>query len=146
MGSTQFPINPTQDMRFTHLISNGSAAFTKRLEYKRWSKGMLKYKGYIGVVEYDDTGKIFTGEVAGLTSVITFQGRTPEELEASFRESIDLYLQMCAEDGVKPEKTYSGKFNVRIDPELHRELAVKALMEKKSINDLVNEALHRWLS
>ncbi len=107
---------------------------------------MLKYKGYVGIAEYDDVGKIFTGEVAGLTAVITFQGRTPEELEASFRESIDLYLQMCAEDGVKPEKTYSGKFNVRIDPELHRELAVKALMEKKSINDLVNEALRRCLT
>lgn len=107
---------------------------------------MLKYKGYIGITEYDEVGKIFTGEVAGLASVITFQGRTPDELEASFRESIDLYLQMCAEDGVKPEKSYSGRFNVRIDPELHREIAVKAMVEKRSINDLVNEALRRCLS
>jgi predicted HicB family RNase H-like nuclease len=106
---------------------------------------MLKYKGYIGVAGYDDVGKIFTGEVAGLASVITFQGRTPEELEASFHESVDLYLELCREDGVKPEKTYSGRFNVRIDPELHRELAVKAMLEKKSINDLVIEALRRCL-
>jgi predicted HicB family RNase H-like nuclease len=107
---------------------------------------MLKYKGYVGIAEYDDAGKIFTGEVVGLTAVITFQGRTPEELEASFRESIDLYLEMCQEDGIKPEKTYSGRFNVRIDPALHRELAVKALQEKKSINDLVNDALRRCLA
>jgi predicted HicB family RNase H-like nuclease len=107
---------------------------------------MLKYKGYAGVAEYDDIGKIFTGEVVGLASVITFQGRTPEALESSFRESIDIYLEMCAEDGVKPEKAYSGKFNVRIDPELHREIAVRAMVEKKSINDLVNEALRRCLS
>ncbi len=107
---------------------------------------MLKYKGYYGLTEYDEVGKIFTGEVAGLASVITFQGRTPDELESSFHESIDLYLKMCEEDGVKPEKTYSGRFNVRIDPELHREIAIKAMMEKKSINDLVNEALRRCLS
>ncbi len=107
---------------------------------------MLKYKGYLGVTEYDEVGKIFTGEVAGLAAVITFQGRTPEELEASFRESIDLYLKMCAEDGIQPEKTYSGRFNVRIDPELHREIAIKAMLENKSINELVNEALRRCLS
>ena len=106
---------------------------------------MMKYKGYIGIAEYDDVGKIFTGEVAGLAAVITFQGRTPEELEASFRESIDLYLEMCKEDGINPEKSYSGRFNVRIDPELHRNLAVKAMKNKKSINELVNEALRRCL-
>ncbi|RPI86645.1 MAG: type II toxin-antitoxin system HicB family antitoxin [Chloroflexi bacterium] len=107
---------------------------------------MLKYKGYMGVVEYDDVGKIFTGEVVGLASVITFHGRTPEQLEASFHESIDLYLEMCAEDGIKPEKAYSGKFNIRIDPELHRKIALKAIHEKKSINELVKDALKHCLT
>jgi predicted HicB family RNase H-like nuclease len=53
---------------------------------------MLKYKNYIGVVEYDAEGKIFTGEVVGLRDVITFQGRTTEDLEDSFRQSVDFYL------------------------------------------------------
>ena len=106
---------------------------------------MLKYKGYLGMVEYDADGKIFTGEVIGIRSVVTFQGRTPEELEASFRESIDVYLEMCREDGVQPEKPYSGRFNVRISPELHRAIALKAAAERKSLNDLVTEALHKTL-
>ena len=104
---------------------------------------MLKFKNYLGVVEYDDIGKIFTGEVVGIRSVITFQGRTPEELEQSFRNSIDLYLEMCAEDGISPEKSYSGRFNVRIPPQLHREIARKAVIEGKSMNDLVEEALQK---
>jgi len=104
---------------------------------------MLKYKNYIGIVEYDEVGKVFTGEVAGIRSVITFHGRTPEELEQSFRDSIDLYLEMCAEDGVSPEKSYSGRFNVRIPPQLHREIARKAVIEGKSMNDLVEEALQK---
>ena len=104
---------------------------------------MLKYKGYAGIVEYDAEGKIFTGEVLGIRSVVTFQGRTPEELEASFRDSIDLYLAMCREDGVQPEKPYSGKFNVRISPELHRALAVKAAEQRKSLNEWVAEALSK---
>jgi predicted HicB family RNase H-like nuclease len=106
---------------------------------------MLKYKKFYGVVEYDADGKIFTGEVIGIHSVITFQGRTPEGLEQSFRESVDLYLQMCHEDGVQPEKAYSGRFNVRIHPELHREIASKAISEGKSMNNLVEEALQKIL-
>ncbi len=104
---------------------------------------MLRYQGYTGVVEYDSDGKIFTGEVIGLRAVITFQGRTPEELETSFRESVDLYLQMCAEDGIQPEKPYSGKFNLRISPELHKRVAEQAAMEKKSLNEFVTEALQK---
>lgn len=106
---------------------------------------MLKYKGYTGLVEYDADGKIFTGEVIGLRSVITFQGRTPEELENSFRESIVVYLEMCRIDGVEPEKPYSGRFNIRITPELHRSLVIKAAVERKSLNELVVETLEKSL-
>ncbi len=106
---------------------------------------MLRYKNYIGLVEYDSDAKIFTGEVVGVRSVITFQGRTPEEIEASFRESVDLYLEMCREDGIIPDKPYSGKFNVRIEPELHRKIAFKAAQEGMSLNEWVAEALSKTL-
>src|SRR5690242_10695137 len=106
---------------------------------------MLKHKNYLGLVEYDAEAKIFTGEVIGVRSVITFQGRTPEEIEASFRESIDLYVEMCREDGLTPDKSYSGRFNVRIEPELHREIAQRAAMEHRSLNDWVSDALCKAL-
>jgi hypothetical protein len=71
-------------------------------EYYRESRGLeenfLKYKGFSGVCEYDSVGEIYTGEVTGIRSVITFQGRTAEEIEASFRESVDIYLKMCEKD------------------------------------------------
>ena len=105
---------------------------------------MLKYKEYIGDnIEYDTEGKIFTGEVFGLRTVLTFQGRTPDEVEKSFKESINLYLDMCKEDGISPERPYSGKFNVRIPPELHREIALQATFEKKSINEWVIDAFEK---
>jgi len=102
---------------------------------------MLKYKNYVGIVEYDAEGKIFTGEVIGLRDVITFQGRTPEELEDSFRQSVDFYLELCAHDNVSPQKPFSGRFNVRLDPELHRQLALRAAQEKISLNDWVIQTL-----
>ena len=37
---------------------------------------MMKYKGYLGYVVYDDEAKLFHGDVIGLRDVITFQGTT----------------------------------------------------------------------
>lgn len=105
----------------------------------------MKYKGYFGKVEYDDEGKIFTGEVIGLRSVITFQGRSIDELEKSFQQSIDLYLDMCRKDGIEPEKPYSGRFNVRITPDLHRDIAVQASIREQSLNEYIASVLSNSL-
>ena len=69
---------------------------------------MLKYKNYTGIVEYDPDGKVFTGEVIGLRDVVTFQGRTPEELEQSFRASVDFYLEMCQATRLPAPRPGSG--------------------------------------
>jgi len=106
---------------------------------------MLKYKNYTGIIEYDQQGKIFTGEVIGLRSVITFQGKTSEELETSFQDSIEFYFQMCAEDGIEPEKPYSGKFNLRINSNLHQTIAARAASEKLSLNEWVTVAIEKAL-
>ncbi len=65
---------------------------------------MMKYKGYLGEITYDDEAKIFHGEVIGLKDVITFQGRSINELKKAFHESINDYLEWCRERGEKPEK------------------------------------------
>jgi predicted HicB family RNase H-like nuclease len=104
---------------------------------------MLKYKGYSGLVEYDSDGKIFTGEVIGLRSVVTFNGRTPEEIEHSFIQSVDLYLDACAIKKITPEKPYSGRFNVRLPVEIHQKAALKAATEHESLNEWVVNAIRK---
>jgi len=69
---------------------------------------------------------VFHGEVINLRDVITFQGRTINELRQAFQESVEDYLLFCAERCEQPEKPYSGKFSVRIDPELHRKILIQA--------------------
>ena len=64
---------------------------------------MLKYKGYTGIVQFDDEAMIFHGEVIGLRDVITFRGTTPEELKKEFKTSIDGYLAWCKKLGQEPE-------------------------------------------
>lgn len=102
---------------------------------------MMKYKGYIGHVEYDDEAKIFHGEVIGLRDIITFQGISVDELEQSFKDSIDDYLNWCKERKEKPEKTFSGTFNLRIPPELHAKIAFQAKTMGISLNSYVVDRL-----
>jgi len=55
----------------------------------------MKYKGYFGEVTYDDEAKIFHGEVIGLKNIITFQGKSVNELKQAFQDSINDYLAWC---------------------------------------------------
>jgi len=102
---------------------------------------MMEYKGYVGQVEFDDEANLFHGEVINLRDVVTFQGSTVEELREAFQESVDDYLEFCEERNESPEKPYSGKFMVRLEPELHKRLAIMAKKNHKSLNSLVYEAL-----
>ena len=106
---------------------------------------MLEYKGYIGKVEFDDEAEIFHGEVINLRDVITFQGRSVAELRKAFKESINDYLEFCAERHESPEKPFSGNFTVRLDPELHRKIYLQARISDKSLNSWVTEILKSTL-
>mgnify|MGYP003455171425 CR=1 FL=1 len=104
---------------------------------------MMRYKGYVGNVVYDDEAKIFHGDVIGLKDIITFQGTTVESLEQAFRDSVDDYLEWCKERGEKPEKMFSGKLNVRMSPDLHAQLTLEASKKGISLNELINERLSK---
>jgi predicted HicB family RNase H-like nuclease len=104
---------------------------------------MLKYKGYAGLVEYDDEAGIFHGEVVDLKDVITFQGKSVEKLEQAFREYIDDYLEFCLERGEEPDKPFSGRLMLRLSAALHRKVYVTALKEGKSLNQSIAERLEK---
>ncbi|MDF1591049.1 MAG: type II toxin-antitoxin system HicB family antitoxin [Desulfobacterales bacterium] len=105
----------------------------------------MEYKGYFAKVEFDDEANIFHGEVINLRDVITFEGGTVDELRKAFHDSVDDYLEFCAERGEDPDKPYSGKFVVRVEPELHKCIAIEARRKGASINSLVSEALTKAL-
>ena len=102
---------------------------------------MMEYKGYLGTVEYDAQAKIFHGDIINTRDVITFQGTTVKEIDQAFKESIDDYISWCKEEGVEPEKPYSGKFNIRLSPELHRQTAILAKQMHVSLNSFVEKAI-----
>jgi len=104
----------------------------------------MNYKGYEGVVEFDEEAGIFHGEVMHLRDVITFQGMCVEELVQAFHDSVDDYLEFCKERGEEPEKPYSGKIAVRMPPELHKAVSLSARRKSESINAFICEALEKY--
>lgn len=101
----------------------------------------MEYQGYIARVEFDNEAGIFHGEVINLRDVITFQGSSVAELRQAFKDSVEDYLAFCAERGEEPEKPFSGKFSLRLDPELHRQITLRARRANKSLNLWINETL-----
>jgi predicted HicB family RNase H-like nuclease len=106
----------------------------------------MKYKGYTGIIEFDDDAKIFHGEVVGLRDVITFQGESVTELEQAMAESVDFYLDWCTERNKKPEKPFSGKLMVRTTPEIHSRAAVAAARMGLSLNKYIEKAIENETS
>lgn len=106
----------------------------------------MEYKGYTGIVEYDEDSQIFSGMVINTKDIITFQGESVGEIRKAFEDSIDDYLQWCAEDGVSPDKPYSGKLNLRLSPELHKKAAIRAKLEGISLNSYIERAVRDELN
>ncbi|MBU0700519.1 type II toxin-antitoxin system HicB family antitoxin [bacterium] len=101
----------------------------------------MEYRGYLGQIKFDSEADIFHGEVNNIRDVITFQGKTVEELRKSFEDSIEDYLAFCAERGEEPEKPFSGRFTVRLSPEEHRKIIFAAEKNRKSVDSWVVEVL-----
>lgn len=102
---------------------------------------LLSYENYNGTVEYSKEDKCLFGKVIGIKSLLSYEGDSVQELEEDFQDVIDRYLEDCKERNIEPEQPYKGTFNVRISPELHRNIAVYAIEHGKSLNAVVEEAI-----
>ncbi|MBD5508258.1 MAG: type II toxin-antitoxin system HicB family antitoxin [Lachnospiraceae bacterium] len=106
---------------------------------------LLSYKNYNGTVEYSKEDNCLFGKVVGIKSLLSYEGESVKELEQDFKNVIDAYLEDCEERNIKPEQPYKGTFNVRISPELHRNIAVYAIEHGKSLNAVVEEAIGKMV-
>ncbi len=101
----------------------------------------VEYKGYIGSIEYSPEDKCFFGKLEMIDDLVTFEANRADELEINFQRAVDEYIQTCKELERKPQKTYKGIFNVRIDPKLHKKLCKRAIKEGISLNSIIQRAL-----
>ena len=106
---------------------------------------MMEYKGYIATIEYDDSVELLHGEVinAAPYPIVSFEAADVEGLKREFRISLEEYLASCKEDGVEPQRPFSGKLNLRLGTDLHRRVAISAAQNGMSINSWIKDTLER---
>lgn len=93
---------------------------------------LITVNGYSAKIEYDEETDQFRGEILGICGGADFYGSSPDELRHEFKKSLDVFLEVCKEQGIEPRRRYSGRFNQRIPPELHEKLAMTAELQGKS--------------
>ena len=108
-------------------------------------KNTMEYKDYVGSVEFSEEDELFFGKVLGIRALISYEGTNARELIEDFHRAVDDYLALCRGKGVEPERAYKGSFNVRISPELHKQMAVHAFANQISLNSLVEQALRYFV-
>ena len=102
---------------------------------------MMEYKSYWAHVEFDDEANIFHGEVINIRDVITFQGKSGDELSQALEDSVEDYLAFCAERGEQAERPFSGRFTLHLSPERYRQVILAAEKSGKPVDAWAAEVL-----
>ena len=106
----------------------------------------LQYKGFITNIFFSANDKVLHGKIEGIDDLVTFESESIANIEKEFHEAVDDYIAFCKEIGKEPSKTYKGTFNVRIDPKLHRAIALNAAKNGVSLNQAVEQAIHQYVN
>ena len=102
---------------------------------------IMEINGYQTVIKYDPEIQMFRGEFIGLNGGADFYAGDIDGLRKEGETSLNVFLDMCKEDGVDPRKAFSGKFNLRVSPKLHAMIVTRAASEGKSLNQWVADLL-----
>ena len=87
----------------------------------------------------------YVGTVAELPSLSWLAADRAEAFAGIQQLTADIVADMLADGETPPEaiadRTYSGKFVVRVPPELHRQLVIEAADQHVSLNRLISNRL-----
>jgi predicted HicB family RNase H-like nuclease len=106
-------------------------------------KNIMEIDGHKAVISFDPDIGMFRGEFLGLSGGADFYATDVQGLLNEGRMSLKIYLQACEERGISPFKRYSGKFNVRIPPDLHADIVTAAEASGMSLNQWVEKAFSK---
>jgi len=104
---------------------------------------VMKIAGHKAVIAYDPEIEMFRGEFVGLNGGADFYAADVAGLHREGELSLKVFLEECARRGAAPEKQFSGKFVLRLDPKAHEAAAVAAAARGVSLNQWATEVLQQ---
>lgn len=104
---------------------------------------IMTINGYQAVIAFAPDIQTFRGEFVGLNGGADFYAKDVDGLRHEGEISLKVFLEACAADRVDPRKHFSGKFSLRVDPELHEAAAIAAAAHGQSLNQWAAEAIRQ---
>ncbi len=104
-------------------------------------KNVIEIDGHKAVVSLDPEIGMIRGEFLGLTGGADFYAKSIDALVAEGRRSLKVFLALCKEKHISPFREFSGRFNVRLNPEIHETAVIAAAAENKSLNEWIASAI-----
>lgn len=106
----------------------------------------FEHMGFEGSAEVDIARSVCFGKVLFISDVVTYEAPSVAELKTEFQLAVEDYVQTCKEVGKEPARPFSGVFQVRLTPELHRSVAVRAAKERRTVNHVMRRAAECYLN
>ena len=104
---------------------------------------IMKYKKYVATVELDAEAGLLHGEIINLSDVVTFQGRSVDELRQAFKESVEDYLEGLRRVRKRTRKAVYGTIRGSTTARGAPMAVLAAKIENKSLNAWVAEKLEQ---
>ena len=107
---------------------------------------MIEYMRYVGVVDFDPEMDLFHGTVINTQDVITFYGASVAELREEMQKSLEVYFEVCEEQGKAPDKPFSGELTIQTSLELYSRIALNAARHQLEIDIYLQEIIEKAVS
>lgn len=107
---------------------------------------ILKYKGYEGSAELDVARGVCRGKLLFISDLVTYESSSIPALQKEFEAAVDDYIDTCTALGRTAQPGLKGQFNVRVPAQLHRDLSLRAIQDKVSLNEVVNQACSAYVA
>lgn len=103
---------------------------------------MLRYKGYLAQVEFDEETQAFSGQVVNIQHSISFYGPSALAVHKAFEEAVEAYVDACRVRGEEPEQPVTGRYTLHLSPEQYRRVLRAGELLRRSLQTGVAEVFH----
>lgn len=110
---------------------------------------MKESDNYLKLVYWSEEDQVYIGRSPGFFYG-GVHGDNEQKVFAELVKVIDDWVETCKKEGIElppptANKTYSGKFNLRVGKELHEHLALESMKVSESLNTYVVKSLKKQL-
>ena len=103
---------------------------------------VIRYRGYHARITFDPSADAFHGRVLGMQDVISFYGRTPDELREEMKSAVEDYIASCKEER-QAGKELGRQADPAPDEDVRRRVLIAAAAKGQSVNAWINQVIDR---